>query len=260
MRRLPAAAAVIAAGAVLGLGGCVSSGGPSGGSKSSPRMAARYNTELAIDYMKEGRMDLAQRKLAEARRQAPHLPEVHNALALYYERIGENKQADHQYRVALHDKPGDPSTLNNYGAFLCRNGHPRKSLKYFTRAAENLDYDTPDAALANAGVCALKIPDKKLARQYFKRALAINANMGQALWHLGLADFEAGHYSQANQYLSRLVSSKSKPSARVLWVAIEAAWAVGDRDSAQGYGRELLKLYPHSDEAKKFIHLIGSGS
>jgi len=211
-----------AAALLVALSGCVSSNPPaSGGSKASPKMAARYNTELAIDYMKEGRMDLAQRKLAAARKQAPHLAEVHNGLALYYERIGENKRANREYRKSLDDAPGDPSTLNNYGAFLCRNGHPRKSLKYFTRAAENLDYDTPQAALANAGTCALKIPDKKLARQYFKRALAINPNLGQALWHLGLADFEDGKYSNANRYLARLVSSMTKPSARVLWVAIE---------------------------------------
>ncbi len=256
------ALAGIGAVAALVLSGCVSSGGgPSTGTDhASPRMAARYNTELAINYMQEGRMDLAHRKLALAVKQAPHMAEVHNALALYYERIGEIREADHQYRVALDDKPGDPGTLNNYGAFLCRQGHYRKSLKYFTRAAGNLDYDTPDAALTNAGTCALKIPDKKLARRYFERALAINSDMSQALWQLGLLDFQAGHYTQADSYFTRLVSTLSNPSAKVLWVAIETAWAVGDKQKAQGYGRELLKRYPKSAEAQKFIHLIGSGS
>lgn len=257
MRRAASVAAMVLSAA---LAGCVSSGGNPQGptAHASPRLAARYNTELAIDYMREGRMDLAQRKLALALKQAPHMPEVHNALALYYERIGEIDNADHQYRLSLQYAPGNPSTLNNYGAFLCRQGRYRKSLNYFTRAAENLNYGTPDAALTNAGLCALRIPDKKLARRYFERALAINPEMNQALWQLGLMDFEAGQYSSADAHLSHLIATMSDPSARVLWVGIETAWALGNRKEVEQYGRELLKRHPDSAEARKFIKLVGS--
>lgn len=257
MRRAVCVAGLVALSAALA--GCVSSGGnPATSSHAKPQLAARYNTELAINYMSEGRMDLAQRKLALAVKQAPHMPDVRNALALYYERIGEIGEADHQYHLSLEYAPSNPVTLNNYGAFLCRQGRYRKSLPYFTRAAQDLDYNTPDAALTNAGLCALKIPDKKLARQYFDRAIAINPNMGQALWQLGLMDFEAGKYTSADAHLSRLISTMSDPSPRVLWVAIETAWALGDRKSVDHYGRELLKRYPNSPEAQKFIKLIGS--
>lgn len=243
------------------LAGCVtSSPSPSQFGKTSPKLAAQYNTQLAIAYMQQGRMDLARSKLADALRQAPKTPEVHNALALYYERTGRPHQAAHQYQLSLDYDPGNPDTQNNYGAFLCREGKYRESIDYFVKASNNLNYDTPDKALANAGLCALRIPDKTLAEKYFKQALAINPNQGQSLWNLGLMSFEAGKYTDANAYLARLIDITQRPSPTMLWVAIEAAWAGGNRTRAEYYGRELLKLYPNSVEAQKFVKLVGTGS
>lgn len=258
MKGYPVAFVSMAAGLLLA--GCVTSSSSPSGSKASPRKAAMYNTQLAIVYMQQGRMDLAQNKLAEALQQSPHLAEAHSALALYYERTGRDQDADHQYRLAMKYGNKDPDTLNNYGAFLCRQGKYHASIRYFLQASNNLNYTTPDKALSNAGLCALKIPDKSLAAKYFKQALEINPDLGQALWHLGLLDFERKHYEDANNYLSRLMGLTQQPSATMLWVAIEAAWATGNRKNAEHYGRELLKLYPNSQEAQKFVKLVGSGS
>lgn len=254
--------AVLLAGALaLALAGCVTSNSsPMPQDQASPHLAAEYNTRLAIAYMQQGRMDLAQNKLSDALRQAPKMPQVHNALALYYERTGRPALADRQYKLSLRYGPHNPNTQNNYGAFLCREGKYRQSIRYFVKASNNLDYQTPDKALANAGLCALKIPDKAMAAKYFKQSLAINRDQGQSLWHLGLLSFEAGKYTDANNYLQRLIGITQRPSATMLWVAIEASWAVGDHSHAEHYGRELLKLYPNSAEAQKFIHLVGSGS
>ena len=240
--------------------GCVTSSTSPVKQKASPRKAAMYNTQLAIIYMREGRLDLAQNKLAEALKQAPHLVDVHSALALYYERIGRLQEANHQYKLALRYGDGDPDTLNNYGAFLCRQGKYRESIRYFVKASNNINYSTPDQALSNAGLCALKIPDKALAKKYFQQALEINNDLGQALWQLGMLTFQEQNYIQANNYLSRLINLTQHPSARMLWVAIEAAWASGHQKNAEHYGRELLKLHPDSQEAQKFIQLVGSGS
>ncbi|HYW75779.1 MAG TPA: type IV pilus biogenesis/stability protein PilW [Gammaproteobacteria bacterium] len=242
------------------LAGCVTSSSSPVKQKASPHKAAMYNTQLAIIYMQEGRMDLAQNKLAEALKQAPHLVDVHNAMALYYERIGRVPAANHQYKLALRYGDDDPNTLNNYGAFLCRQGKYRESIRYFVKASNNIDYSTPDRALSNAGLCALKIPDKTLAKKYFQQALAINNDLGQALWQMGMLSFQDQDYIKANNYLARLINVTQHPSARMLWVAIEAAWASGHQKNAEHYGRELLKRHPDSQEAQKFIQLVGSGS
>ncbi|MDN5865639.1 MAG: type IV pilus biogenesis/stability protein PilW, partial [Gammaproteobacteria bacterium] len=173
--------------------------------RGSPELAAKYNAQLAANYMREGRMDMARAKLAEGLKQSPHSPAVHNTLALYYARLGRFDKAEEQYKLSLKYRPGDPETMNNYGVFLCTHGKPQQSLQYFVKAAEDLDYSTPDAALANAGLCALKIPDDKLAKQYFRRTLAINPDQSQALWQMGLMAFGQGRYTEARKYISRLI-------------------------------------------------------
>ncbi|MGH8162530.1 MAG: type IV pilus biogenesis/stability protein PilW [Gammaproteobacteria bacterium] len=245
---------VLAAGGALTACTTTTTGGPV--SKKSPELAAKYNAQLASGYMREGRMDLARQKLADALKEAPHLAVVRNTLALYYTRLAEYGKAEKQYKLSLEYKPGDPDTLNNYGVFLCSHGKPRASIKYFTQAAGDLDYNTPDSALANAGLCAQKIPDDKLATQYFRRALAVNPNQSQALWQLGLMAFTQGRYSQANGYLSHLIDIQARPAARVLWVAIETNWTLGRARQAKKYGRQLLTEYPGSPEAKKFVQLL----
>lgn len=239
---------------VVSLSACTTTGGPD--ENASPEKAAKYNSQLAVGYMRQGRMNLAREKLSRARKQAPHLPVVHNTLAFYYIHLNEPDKAEKQYKLSLQYKPDDPETLNNYGAFLCSHGKPRESLQYFARAADNLNYSTPDSALANAGLCAKKIPDDKLAAKYFKRALAVNANQPQALWQMGLIAFKHGRYSESHKYFARLIASRGKPTARMLWMGAETAWIIGDHDKARRYGRKLLKLYPDSDEAGKFIQLL----
>jgi type IV pilus assembly protein PilF len=241
---------------VLALGACTTT---NSGEKNKPKpeKAAQYNAQLAVGYMRQGRMNLARKKLSQALKQAPHSPVVHNSLALYYIHLKEYDKADKQYKLSLRYKPGDPQTLNNYGAFLCSHGKPRQSLDYFKRAADDLDYSTPDSALANAGMCAQKIPDEKLAEKYFKRALAVNSNQTQALWQLGLIAFKHGRYGDAHKYFVHLTGTRPKPRARALWMSTETAWIIGKRSEARRYGRKLLKLYPDSNEARKFIQLLG---
>ncbi|MGH8427820.1 MAG: type IV pilus biogenesis/stability protein PilW [Gammaproteobacteria bacterium] len=259
MKRLAVLAVVMVALAVSS--GCTSSSSSPQAipKKASPELAARYNTQLAYGYMREGHMDIAQQKLATALQQAPHLAFVHNTLAFYYEQVGDKNRADQQYKLSLQYDPNDPNTFNNYGAFLCRNGEYRASLNYFSRAAADLNYNTPDAALVNAGICALKIPDQKLAQQYFQQSLAINSDSVQALWQLGLLFFEQGNYSAAHSYLAHLIDADPEVPAYVLWTSIEAAWSIGDRTDAQLYGGSLLKRFPDSPEAKKYVGLIGGG-
>lgn len=254
MNRAVVCCAVLLMGVTLGA--CTTTGGANK-SKPNPKKAGQYNAQLAVGYMRQGRMNLARSKLSEALKQAPHSPVVHNTLALYYIHLNEFDKADQQYKLSLRYKPGDPQTLNNYGAFLCSHGKPRQSLDYFKRAAGNLNYSTPDSALANAGMCAQKIPDEKLAKKYFNRALAVNPNQAQALWQLGLIAFKHGRYSDAHKHFARLTGGRSKPSARALWMSTETAWIIGKRDEARRDGRKLLKLYPDSDEARKFIQLLG---
>ncbi len=146
--------------------------------------SAKYNVELGLGYLQRGEMARAKHKLLLAEQEAPHDPLVLDALGYFYERTGEPKRAETYFQDAIKLAPKRGAIQNNYGTFLCRQGHYQASLNHFAKAAADPHYLHPDLAYTNAGQCALKIPNRELAKYYFKRALAHNPKQATALLEL----------------------------------------------------------------------------
>lgn len=237
----------------LGLSGCVSTSSDPVQADASVKQAAKYNVELGVAYMRQGDRDLAMQKLQRAIEQNPHLPAAHTAMALLYEQIGDIKDADKHYRQALRIDSDDPTTLNNYGAFLCRNGEARKSEEYFVRAAKNPLYPTPEAAYTNAGICARQIPDMSDAEHYFRSALRLNKNFADALWQMARLSFDQGKNLKARAFIQRFMAMTTTLSPEVLWLAIRNERALGDDTTADRYGRLLVQKFPNAKETKLFL-------
>jgi type IV pilus assembly protein PilF len=132
--------------------------------------AAKYNVELGLGYLKQGNVIRAKQKLLLALKQDPRNPIVQDAMGYFLENTGELKQAAVHYRRAVELAPRSGAAQNNYGTFLCRVGRYPESIQYFLAAVQDPAYLHTSLAYENAGKCALKIPDKKLARLYFVKA------------------------------------------------------------------------------------------
>ena len=102
-------------------GGC--SSGPTKSSKSEEKQnPAEINTQLGIEYMREGMYESSMEKLKKAIMQNPNYQLAHTSIAILYEKLGEDKLADKHYKQALKNSANDPVVLNLYGVFLCRHG------------------------------------------------------------------------------------------------------------------------------------------
>jgi type IV pilus assembly protein PilF len=237
----------IAAGiAALVLAGCVSSAPPNG---ANPQEAAQYNVKLGVSYMQQGRLDVALEKLKRALKEDPDSADAHAALARLYARRGNMNRARQYYRRALDLAPNDPKMQNAYGVFLCRHGQEAESEKYFTAAARNPDYITPEAAYTNAGICQLEVGDENAAEADFRRALKTKPHYTSALWQLARLSFKQDKHMDARAFLQRLLHHKKRPSARVLWLAARNERALGADDSARKFARRLIAQWPRSSEA-----------
>ena len=86
---------------------CATSGGNSlhTSHANDQKDAAAYNVQLGIDYMKQGDLARAKDKLDRAVKENPSNADVHTARAQLFERMGEIKQADDEYRTALRLAP-----------------------------------------------------------------------------------------------------------------------------------------------------------
>ena len=226
--------------------GCSSTGRDS---RVSDKEAARFNVQLGMNYMQRGDLEGAREKLERALQQDATLPAAHAALGILYERVGDSRRAQEHLQRATRLAPDDPNMLNNYGGFLCRKGEYREGIRHFEQAAANAYYRTPEAALANAGVCARQIPDLEAAEDYLRRALDVNRNYAEALLQLADLSLERDRVLQARAFLQRY-EAVAPATADTLALGYRIETAAGNSQVAQEYAARLREDFPDSREAR----------
>lgn len=228
---------------LLALAGCVHT--QQGGSKPDLHEAARINTQLGIDYMRSGRLDLAREKLERAVQEDPDYAVAQSSLAFLYSRQGKTAKAEARYRRALALDSNNPDTLNNFGVFLCGQGKTAEAERYFLDAARDKNFATPEAAWTNAGVCVRrKEPDK--AERYFREALKRNPEFPDALAQMALISFERKDYLRARAFLQRY-EQVGRPTPDTLRLAAQTERALGDAGAAARYEQRLRTEFPEAN-------------
>ena len=122
--------------------------------------AAKTNAQLSMTYTDRDDLGRAKQKILIAIQENPALPEVWYGLAYYQEKTGDFTEAQINYRKAIALDPKRGEAHNNYGTYLCRHGQYRAAVDEFSLAVKDINYMNAAGAYENAGLCALKIPDK----------------------------------------------------------------------------------------------------
>jgi type IV pilus assembly protein PilF len=242
------------------LGGCVtSSTSPFQSDKTSIKQAAQDNVALAIQYLKSGNRNAAMQKVQKAIEQDPDNANAYTAEALIYGANGDTDNAKSAYHTAMRKAPDDPEIENDYAVFLCQNGDAKGSIDYFTKAAANPRYSTPDGAYSNAGMCALRIPDPAAADQYFRKALARNPTMLEPLAQLAEISYSQKNYLSTRAFIERFDSLAPNSRPDVLLLGVDNERALGNQQGAGDYAKRLLKLYPTSVQAQQLQQGVPRG-
>ena len=125
--------------------------------------AANANTQLGVEYLREGNYEQSRVKLEKALELEPDYAPAHDAIAVLYEKVGESSLAEKHYKKSLKLKPDSARAHNNYGQFLCFQNRHKEATEQFLKAADNPFFATPEVPLANAGMCAARVPHKPLS-------------------------------------------------------------------------------------------------
>lgn len=242
MRRFALLALIPALGLLLG--GCASSGA----TVSSGQDPAVINAQLGLGYLRQGRHDVALEKLQRALAQNSRLPEAHHYIAVLYQRLDETDKADRHFRRALRYSGTDTSLFNNYGVFLCDQGRYDAAERQFLKVLADPLYPQPAQVNENLGICAQRAGDLPRAEKFLLAALKIDPRRPAAL--LGMAELsnEQGQYTRAHSYLTDYVKV-SRHSPQSLWLGIQLARQLGNRDELASYSLLLRGQYPESREA-----------
>jgi len=160
--------------------------------------AAQINIRLGTAYLERKEILRAKQKFLLALDEAPSLPEAWYAMAYFYETTANNELAREHFLKALALAPNRGDVQNNYGTFLCRTGNYNEAIKYFLSAVRDKEYLDSSSAYENAGLCALKMPNKKLAIEYFTKSVEEDPTRASALLELADLYYQQGNYQLAN--------------------------------------------------------------
>lgn len=228
------------------LAGCVTS---SPGETASNQEAARLNTDLGVGYFRQGRLDLALERLERAVEQDEGYARAHSSLALVYEALEHNEDAEAHYQQALRLGERDPALLNSYAVFLCRRDRAEEALDYFEQAADDRLYATPAAALTNAGACLRGAGDAEGAEEYLRRALEHDGAYGEALMQLAGLLHERDEHLAARAFVERYLGSAAA-NPEILWLGHRVEQALGDATAAREYAQQLQEEFPDAAETR----------
>lgn len=232
------------------LGGCLAAcSHNSDFKKASPTVMAATNVQLAIEYMKLGKLAASRDFMELALSEDPGNPDVQMTAGLVYERLNDTPKAQRAYSTGYRLGKSDPNIQNTYAGYLCRTGKAAAGEKLFAEVARSPLYQTPEVALVNAGVCVRSTGDVVDAERYFNRALAIRPNMPEAMLQLGNIAFDRGDAAQARELVQRYLAVNA-PTSEVLWLGFRAERKLGDARAAAGYARRVQAEFPNSEQAQ----------
>jgi type IV pilus assembly protein PilF len=248
MARRTSLFAVAAAWIILGaaLSACVNSGLAPGKTGAD---AAKVNVQLAIEYMKIGKLAAARETIERAMKQDADSADVQLTAGLIYERLNEASKADRAYVAAARLGKADPNIQNNYAGYLCRTGKAAAGEKLFNDVARNPAYQTPEVAWVNAGVCVESAGDALDAQRYFTKALTIRPNLPEALLQLGNLALDSGDAAEALALTQRYLAA-NPPTAEILWLGFRAQRKLGDTAAAATFARRVQTEFPNSEQAQ----------
>ena len=210
--------------------------------------AARLNTDLGLNYAREGNYDVAYDKFERALGQDANYAPAHAGMAFIYSQRRENEKAEKHYERALQLQSDDPITRNNYGVFLCSQQRYKDAEKMFLRAIASPNYREPERAYTNAGVCARRVPNLEKAENFFREALKLRPEAPEPLHQMASLYLERKDYARARAFLQRY-EKVGAPTAATLWMGAKIEFALGDENAAAEYARRLRTEFPDSEES-----------
>lgn len=248
----------------LALSGCQqmqTNGGSAGASSptdqgvqpvSTAAQHAKIFSELAAEYFKRGQFKVALEDVRKAIAADNRYGPAYNVLGLIYMELAEDQLAEENFRKAVDLDRADSESHNDYGWFLCTRGRYDEALAQFTDALRNPLYETPEQALANAGLCKEKKGELEKAEASFMKALKLQPDYPLATISLARLYFREDKLNESERLLNRY-HDVAPPTAESLWLGVRLERKRGNKDQETAFAAQLHKRFPNSKEDELMI-------
>ena len=232
------------------LAGCISTTTGSAPREANEAEAAELNYQLGARYYQNGKYELARDRLLLSVKLDPDRAVAYSTLALTYEALGNLRLATQHYEKAVQVAPRNFEIRNTYAVFLCNQRDFEGAADNFEKSARHAENDNAEVTLTNAGVCLVQKPDLEKAEGFFRQALEVRADYGEALLQMCLLKYQTEDYLSSRAFLQRFMST-NKNTAGVLYLGSQIEAKLGDERAQRDYVDRLIREFPQSPEARK---------
>lgn len=214
--------------------------------------AAKTRISLGLNYLRRGDTTQALFNLERARSMAPNLPEVYNALAFYYQTVGERVQAENAYKQAIAKDSNNADAYNNYGAFLCQIERFEDAERLLLSAISKPGYIRVAESYENLALCKLEQDGFEQARSYLSSSISHNGTRVSTLINSAAVNYAMGNLVDAKADLQR-IQRLGRVSSRSTLLSFLVAEKQGDEPTMRHAEQLLLTLYIDSNEARLLL-------
>jgi type IV pilus assembly protein PilF len=211
------------------------------------RKRARIRLELASSYYSEGKTDVALDELKTVITADPTLGEAYNLRGLIFMRLGDNRQAEDNFRRAMTLNPRDADALHNFGWLQCQQGRYQESTRAFEQAMASPLYPGRSKTLMALGLCQARAGLLADAERNLARSYELDAGNPITGYNLANLLYAKGDYERAQFYIRRLNNSELA-NAETLWLGIKVEQRMKDSAAMNQLSEQLRKRYPQSKE------------
>ena len=214
--------------------------------------AARTRISLGLNYLRRGDTSQAKYNLERARSFAPNSAEVHSALAYYYQSVGENKQAEEYFRLAIQKDANYADAYNNYGAFLCQLERYDEAEQLLLKAISRPGYIRVAESYENLALCQLQQNNFSKAKGYLNSSTSHNTTRITSLTMSAGLSYAMGDNRGAKALLDR-IQRLGRVSARTVLLSYLIAEKNGDQETLRNAEQLLLTLYTDTPETRLLL-------
>lgn len=211
------------------------------------RRRARIRVELASGYFSEGKPEIALDELKQVVAIDPTLPDAYNLRGLIYMRLGDNRQAEDNFRRALALNPRDANVHHNYGWMQCQTNRHVEAQRSFDTALSNPLYPGRSKTLMAQGLCQARAGQREEAERSLARSYELDAGNPVTGYNLARLLFQRGEFERAQFYIRRLNNSELA-NAETLWLGIKVERRMNDSAAMSQLSEQLRKRFPQSRE------------
>ncbi|HHQ4574331.1 PilW family type IVa pilus biogenesis/stability lipoprotein TapF [Aeromonas hydrophila] len=216
------------------------------------KAAAQTRLDLGIQYLQQGNAEQAKFNLDRALQYDPANPQVYVGFAYFYQQVEDFKAAEESYKKALAMDPSNADAMNNYGAFLCNRGRFDEAEKAFLQAVSQPNYIKIADTYENAALCAAQNRRNDKASEYYRLALGYNPRNPRLLLDMAELSMKDGKLPDVQAYLARF-ADVSDENENSLWLRLRLAQAMDKPALLHQFGTELVRQYPTSQQAKRYL-------